>query len=298
MARRSGLGKGLDSLISSEAGTVEIKGKAEKKQAEQPELEKSAAVQIKLRLIEPNKEQPRKQFDQESLEELAESIKQYGVIQPLLLVQKGSYYSIVAGERRWRAAKMAGLKEVPAVVKEFTPEEIAEISLVENLQREDLNPMEEAKAYQRLLKEFHMTQEQIAGKVSKSRSVIANSLRLLKLEESVQQLVESGELSMGHAKVLLGIEDTALQAEAGAYVIANELSVRETETYIKQLLHPVEKKEKKTFGNAEVYRQLTERIQEKTGTKVRIVQKDEEKGKVEIEYYSNSDLERIIELLG
>ncbi len=297
MARRSGLGKGLDSLISSEAGTVELKGKAEKKQAEQSG--EGAAVQIKLRLIEPNKDQPRKQFDQESLEELAESIKQYGIIQPLLLVQKGSYYSIVAGERRWRAARLAGLKEVPAVVKEFTPEEIAEISLVENLQREDLNPMEEAKAYQRLLKEFHMTQEQIAEKVSKSRSVVANSLRLLKLERSVQQLVESGELSMGHAKVLLGIEDTALQAEAGAYITANGLSVRETEAYIRQMLHPAEKKqkEKKTFANSELYRQLTERIQEKTGTKVRIVQKDEEKGKIEIEYYSNSDLEHIIELL-
>lgn len=296
MARRSGLGKGLDSLISSEAGTVEPKEKSEKKQQE--ESIQGASVQIKLRLIEPNKEQPRKQFDQESLEELAESIRQYGVIQPLLLVQKGSYYSIVAGERRWRAAKMAGLKEVPAVVKEFTPEEIAEISLVENLQREDLNPLEEARAYQRLLKEFHMTQEEIAGKVSKSRSVIANSLRLLKLEESVQQLVESGKLSMGHAKVLLGIDDAALQAEAGAYVVTHELSVRETENYVKQLLHPAEKKEKKTFGNADVYRLLTERLQEKTGTKVRIVQKDEEKGKVEIEYYSNSDLERIIELLG
>lgn len=296
MARRSGLGKGLDSLISSEAGTVEPKEKSEKKQQE--ESIQGASVQIKLRLIEPNKEQPRKQFDQESLEELAESIRQYGVIQPLLLVQKGSYYSIVAGERRWRAAKMAGLKEVPAVVKEFTPEEIAEISLVENLQREDLNPLEEARAYQRLLKEFHMTQEEIAGKVSKSRSVIANSLRLLKLEESVQQLVESGKLSMGHAKVLLGIDDAALQAEAGAYVVTHEFSVRETENYVKQLLHPAEKKEKKTFGNADVYRLLTERLQEKTGTKVRIVQKDEEKGKVEIEYYSNSDLERIIELLG
>ncbi len=294
MARRSGLGKGLDSLISSEAGTVEPKGKAETKQQE--ESAQNGAVQIKLRLIEPNKEQPRKQFDQESLEELAESIRQYGVIQPLLLVQKGSYYSIVAGERRWRAAKMAGLKEVPAIVKEFTPEEIAEISLVENLQREDLNPMEEARAYQRLLKEFHMTQEEIAGKVSKSRSVIANSLRLLKLEESVQQLVESGELSMGHAKVLLGIDDAALQAEASAYVVGHDLSVRETESYVKQLLNPAQKKTKKTFGNEDVYRLLTERLQERTGTKVRIVQKDEEKGKVEIEYYSNADLERIIEL--
>lgn len=296
MARRSGLGKGLDSLISSEAGTVEPKANADKKPEEQ--TAQSGPVQIKLRLIEPNKEQPRKQFDQESLKELAESIRQYGVIQPLLLVQNGSYYTIVAGERRWRAAKIAGLKEVPAVVKEFTKEEIAEIALVENLQREDLNPLEEARAYQRLLKEFHMTQEEIAGKVSKSRSVIANSLRLLKLEESVQALVESGALSMGHAKVLLGIEDAALQTEAAIYVTTNGLSVRETESYIKQLLNPVEKKEKKSFGNEEVYRQITERMQEKTGTKVRIVQKDAEKGKVEIEYYSNSDLERIIELLG
>ena len=296
MARRSGLGKGLDSLISSEAGTVEPKASTDKKPEEQ--AVQSGPVQIKVRLIEPNKEQPRKQFDQESLEELAESIRQYGVIQPLLLVQNGSYYTIVAGERRWRAAKIAGLKEVPAVVKEFTQEEIAEIALVENLQREDLNPLEEARAYQRLLKEFHMTQEEIAGKVSKSRSVIANSLRLLKLEKSVQALVESGALSMGHAKVLLGIEDAALQAEAAVYVTTNGLSVRETEAYIKQLLNPVEKKEKKSFGNEEVYRQITERMQEKTGTKVRIVQKDADKGKVEIEYYSNSDLERIIELLG
>lgn len=296
MARRSGLGKGLDSLISSEAGTIELK-KASKVKQEDGEMPKDT-TQIKLRLIEPNREQPRKQFDQEGLEELAASIRQYGVIQPLLLVQKGSYYSIVAGERRFRAAKLAGLKEVPAIVKEFTEQEIAEISLVENLQREDLNPLEEARAYQRLLKEFHMTQEEIAGKVSKSRSVIANSLRLLKLETSVQKLVEDGELSMGHAKVLLGIENKELQAEAAAYIVRQELSVRETENYVKQLLNPKEKKEKKTYGDADLYRQLTERMQERTGTKVRIVQKDAEKGKVEIEYYSNADLERLIELLG
>ncbi|MBQ7432039.1 MAG: ParB/RepB/Spo0J family partition protein [Lachnospiraceae bacterium] len=301
MAKRSGLGKGLDSLISAEAGTVEAVQRPKKSVEpvkdipKEPEKEETM---IKLRLIEPNREQPRKEFNEEKLAELAESIRQYGVIQPLLLVKNGNYYTIVAGERRYRAAKLAGLKEVPAIVKEFTEEEIAEIALVENLQREDLNPLEEAMAYQRLLKEFHMTQEEIARKVSKSRSVIANSLRLLKLEESVQHMVEDGTLSNGHAKVLLGIEDLSLQAQAAFHVASLQLSVRETEQYIKQLLHPKEKKEKPTFAYSEVYQKLAERMQERVGTKVRIIQKDQEKGKIEIEYYSGADLERLLELLG
>lgn len=293
MARKSGLGKGLDSLISSEAGTVERKIPEKK-----PETVEKEETLIKIRLIEPNREQPRKEFDEEKLEELAESIKQYGIIQPLLLVKKGRYYSIVAGERRFRAAKLAGLKEVPAIVKEFTEQEIAEISLVENLQREDLNPIEEAKAYQRLMKEFALTQEEISQKVAKSRSVIANSLRLLRLEASVQAMVEDGSLSIGHAKVLMAIDEEELQKEAALAVVSRQMSVRETESYVKQLLNPKEKKEKKEFSNPEVYQKLTERIQERVGTKVRIVQKAEEKGKVEIEYYSNSDLERLLELLG
>lgn len=301
MAKRSGLGKGLDSLISTEAGTVEPVQKPKKsvELIEEPQKQpENQEAMIKLRLIEPNREQPRKEFNEEKLAELAESIRQYGVIQPLLLVKRGRYYTIVAGERRYRAAKLAGLKEVPAIVKEFTAEEIAEISLVENLQREDLNPMEEAKAYQRLLKEFHMTQEEIAKKVSKSRSLIANSLRLLKLEESVQHMVEDGTLSNGHAKVLLGVEDLTLQLQAALHVASLQLSVRETEQYVKLLLYPREKKEKPTFAHSEVYQKLAERMQERVGTKVRIIQKDEEKGKIEIEYYSGADLERLLELLG
>lgn len=297
MARKSGLGKGLDSLISSEAGKVERKI-PENIPEKKPETVEKEETLIKIRLIEPNREQPRKEFDEEKLEELAESIKQYGIIQPLLLVKKGRYYSIVAGERRFRAAKLAGLKEVPAIVKEFTEQEIAEISLVENLQREDLNPIEEAKAYQRLMREFALTQEEISQKVAKSRSVIANSLRLLRLEASVQAMVEDGTLSIGHAKVLMAIDEKELQKEAALAVVSRQMSVRETESYVKQLLNPKEKKEKKEFSNPEVYQKLTERIQERVGTKVRIVQKAEEKGKVEIEYYSNSDLERLLELLG
>ena len=301
MAKRSGLGKGLDSLISSEAGTVEQVQKPLKftdtgsNVSDKTEKEETM---IKLRLIEPNREQPRTEFNEEKLTELAESIRQYGIIQPLLLVKKGNYYTIVAGERRYRAAKLAGLKEVPAIVKTFTEEEIAEIALVENLQREDLNPIEEANAYQRLLKEFHMTQEEVAKKVSKSRSVVANSLRLLKLEESVQHMVEDGTLSNGHAKVLLGVEDLTLQLQAALHVASLQLSVRETEQYVKLLLHPREKKEKPTFAHSEVYQKLAERMQERVGTKVRIIQKDEEKGKIEIEYYSGADLERLLELLG
>lgn len=299
MAKRSGLGKGLDSLISAESGVIEAVNtkddavKSIKDMQKQPE---EGEIKVKLRLIEPNREQPRKEFNEEKLAELAESIRQYGVIQPLLLVKRGSYYTIVAGERRYRAAKLAGLKEVPAIVKEFTEEEIAELALVENLQREDLNPLEEARAYQRLLREFHMTQEEIARKLSKSRSAIANSLRLLKLEASVQRMVQDGTLSMGHAKVLLGIEDLAQQAQAALHAATSQMSVRETEQYVKQLLDPKEKKERPALPYPEAYQKLAERIQERMGTKVRIIQKDQEKGKVEIEYYSNTDLERLLEL--
>ena len=202
MAKRGGLGKGLDSLIPEGVMELTASGRSSDQKAD---------TMLKISLIEPNRDQPRKVFEEEPLLELAESIKQFGIIQPLVVTKKDNYYEIIAGERRWRAAKLAGLKEVPVIIKEYTDQEIMEISLIENIQREDLNAIEEAQAYQKLLKEFHLTQEEVARRVSKSRTAITNTMRLLKLDEKIQNMVIENEISSGHARALLAIEDKEVQ---------------------------------------------------------------------------------------
>lgn len=243
--------------------------------------------------------QPLKQFDEDALLELSESIKQFGVLQPLLVQKKGDYYEIIAGERRWRASKLAGLKEVPVIVKDFSEQETVEISLIENIQRENLNPIEEAAAYKRLMEEFHLKQDVIAERVSKSRTAVTNSMRLLKLDERVQQMLVDEMLTTGHARALLAIENKDEQHAAAVKVFDEKLNVRETEKLVKLLLNPAQPKPEKEKNSAEdlVYEQLEEKIKGIIGSKVAIRRKNRDKGKIEIEYYSQEELERIVELL-
>ena len=252
---------------------------------------------MKISMIEPNREQPRKKFDEDALQELSESIKQYGILQPLLVSDKKDYYEIVAGERRWRAAKMAGLKEVPVVVKEFSTQEIVEISLIENIQREDLNPVEEAMAYKRLIDEFHLKQDEIAERVSKSRTAVTNSMRLLKLDSRVQQMMVDEMISAGHARAILAISDPEQQYNAAMKVFDEKLSVRETEKLVKSILTPTKKKPVVSNPTEDaIYESLEEKMKGITGTRVFIHRKKNNKGKIEIEYYSRDDLDRIIDL--
>lgn len=308
-AKRSGLGKGLDSLIPMGVELEEIQKPVQKKQVQKTEAdvnnidgasEGEKTVFLKVSQIEPNRDQPRKQFDEEALAELAESMKQYGVLQPLLVQKKGEYYEIIAGERRWRAAKLAKLKEVPVIVKDYTPQEIMEISLIENIQREDLNPIEEAAAYQRLIDEFHLKHEEIAARVSKSRTAITNSMRLLKLDKRVQLMLVEGEISGGHARALLSLEDKEAQYVAAEKIIENKLSVRETEKLVKSLLNPKEPKKAVSPEPTQdfIYKDIENKIREILGTKVNINRKDANRGKIEIEYYSMDELERLMEIFG
>jgi ParB family chromosome partitioning protein len=267
--------------------------------AKEPEAPKGAEIMVKISNVEPNREQPRKVFDEANLQELAESIKQYGVLQPLLVSKKKDYYEIVAGERRWRAAKLAGMKEIPVLIKEFSDQQVVEVSLIENIQREDLNPIEEAMAYKRLMEEFQLKQDEIAEKVSKSRTAVTNSIRLLKLDERVQKFLINDEISAGHARTLLSLPDGDSQFEIAKRIIEEKLSVREVEKLVKNILDPpAEKKEKTTGNTAEdaIYEQLEERMKRIMGTKVFINRKKNNKGKIEIEYYSKDELERIIEM--
>ena len=289
--KRGGLGKGLDSLITN---------KVEK--APQPHTEEKAvsehmadAIMMDINKVEPNREQPRKNFDEDALLELSESLKQFGVLQPLLVQARDDYYEIIAGERRWRAAKIAGLKEVPVIIKKFSEQEIVEIALIENIQRENLNPIEEAIAYKRLLNEFNLKQDEVAMRVSKSRTAVTNSMRLLKLDERVQQMVVEEKLSTGHARAILGIEDPELQYQTACKVFDESLSVREVEKLVKTLSAP-KKEVKKTEINQAVYDDMSEKLKQIMGTKVQILPKNNEKGKIEIEYYSSDELERIIDL--
>ena len=251
--------------------------------------------------VEPNREQPRKKFDEDALLELAESIKQFGVLQPLLVQERDDYYEIIAGERRWRAAKMAGVKKVPVIIKKLTEQEIMEISLIENIQREDLNPIEEALAYKRLLSEFNLKQDEVAERVSKSRTAVTNAMRLLKLNEKVQQMVIDEMLTTGHARALLGIEDQKKQYTVAQKIFDEKLSVRDTEKLVKSLQN---EKKKQTDVRTQIdpkleaiYQNLEEQMKVILGTKVSINHKDSEKGKLEIEYYSQDELDRIIDLL-
>ena len=301
--RKSGLGKGLDSLIPTAAAVKpkKISSSEEQQSSAAASEDKSSPrdiMKVKITKVEPNREQPRKQFDEDALLELADSIKQFGILQPLLVQQKNDYYEIIAGERRWRAAKLAGLREVPVIIKQFSEQETVEISLIENIQRENLNPIEEAIAYKRLMEEFHLKQDQIADRVSKSRTAVTNSMRLLKLNEKVRQMVIDEMLSTGHARALLAIEDPKLQYVTASRVFDEKLSVRETEKLVKELLHPKKLKEtEKDTTQDIIYQHLEERIKSIIGTKVAINRKNENKAKIEIEYYSNDELEMIIELL-
>ena len=302
--KKGGLGKGLDSLIQcssshQKAATrqdVKIEEKVVEKVVEKI-VEKPVEQKIKLSMIEPNREQPRKNFDEESLQELCESIQQYGVIQPLIVKKNKDYYEIIAGERRWRAAKMAGLKEVPVIIKDYTEQEIVEISLIENIQRENLNPIEEAMAYKRLMEEFHLKQEEIAKRVSKSRTAVTNSLRLLKLDERVSQMLVDEKLTTGHVRALLAIEDKDAQYAGAQRVFEENLSVRDTEKLVKLILTPKPQKVKKELSHAEIYQNMEERMKEIFGSKVSINRRTEHKGKIEIEYYSDEELERILDIM-
>ena len=295
--KKSGLGKGLDSLIPNKqnSSNVEKKKEKEEKQTIVKTVVKKEEVKLKITEVEPNREQPRKKFDEDGLIELADSIRQYGVLQPLLVQKRDGYYEIIAGERRWRAAKMAGLKEIPVIIKDFTDQEIVEISLIENIQRENLNPIEEALAFKRLLNEFHLKQDEVAERVSKSRTAVTNSIRLLKLDERVQQMLIDDMISTGHARSLLAVEDHELQYKLAQKVFDEKLSVRDIEKLMKSFSKEGKKK-KEENKNQFIYQDLEEKMKALLGTKVSINHKANNQGKIVIDYYSNEELERILYL--
>ncbi len=290
-AKRGGLGKGLDSLIANKVGAIENVEATRK-----PEPDKEVTF-VKITKVEPNREQPRKKFDEDSLLELSESLKQYGILQPLLVQDKKDYFEIIAGERRWRAAKMAGLKEIPVIIKELSDRETVEISLIENIQRENLNPIEEAMAFKRLLEEFHLKQDEVAERVSKSRTAVTNSMRLLKLDDRVQQMVVDDLLTTGHARALLAIPDNDKQYNLAQQIFDEKLSVRETEKLVKKIQSQKPELRKTQNDKMSVfYEDMEEKLKAIMGTKVAIHYKGNKKGKIEIEYYSSDELERIIDL--
>ena len=259
-AKRGGLGKGLDSLIK-ENKTAKHTAPVKK------EVVNAGPIMMKINDVEPNRDQPRKHFEEDALLELADSIKQFGILQPLIVQKRNDYYEIIAGERRWRAAKQAGIKEVPVIIKEYTDQEIVEISLIENIQRENLNPIEEAQAYKRLLNEFSLKQDEVAERVSKSRTAVTNSMRLLKLDERVQQMVIDEMLTTGHARALISIEDRDLQFQMANQIFDNKLSVRETEKLVRKLGEEKEETTKTKEPDVEIiYRNLEEKVKEILGT--------------------------------
>lgn len=253
---------------------------------------------LRITLVEPNKNQPRHSFDNEKIEELSESIKIHGVIQPIIVVKNDDRYKIVAGERRWRAAKKAGLKEIPAVIRNYSEFEIAQIALIENLQRENLNPIEEALGYQTLMNKFNMTQEDVSSKIGKSRSAIANTVRLLSLDEPIRQKLISGDISSGHARTLLALDNPKSRLAVLEAITEKGLNVRQTESLVKQFQKNAPKKERKTLDEQTKTQisYLEDRLSSHLGTKVKLLH-DNKKGKIEIEYYGNSDLERIISII-
>ena len=305
-AKRKGLGKGINNLIPE----TDIIRSTPKKKTEKKEVVKEVVKEVikevkvpvsgdtmmKISDIEPNREQPRKNFDKEALQELADSIKQFGIIQPIVVQKKDDYYEIIAGERRWRAAKLAKLKEVPVIIKEYSDREVMEIALIENIQRKDLNPIEEALAYKSLIDEYSLKQEELANRVSKSRTAIANSMRLLKLTDSVQNMLINDEISMGHARALLTLEQEDLQIEAAKTIVSKGLSVRDTEKLVKSILNPKQVKLPIPSAEAAIYDAIANKLREKMGTKVSINHKKNGKGKIEIEYYSQEELERLLEM--
>lgn len=287
MAPKKGLGKGLDSLIT-------------KKVPEAVETENvSRETLLNINMVEPNPNQPRKRFNEDKLQELADSIKVHGIIQPLVVQKDNDRYLIIAGERRWRAARLAGVKEVPVVIRDFTEQELYEVALIENIQRQDLDPIEEANAYSNLIREHHLTQDEVAERVSKSRVAITNSLRLLKLDQRVQQMVIDELLTSGHARALITIENPDEQYNLANRIFDEKLSVRETEKLVKKILHPktVTPEEPVNEADEAIYRDLEENLKTIIGSKVKIIRKPGGKGNIEIEYYSTDELDRIIDLL-
>ena len=286
MAIKKGLGKGLDSMIPEKKTKAEIKADAD-----------NSLVEVKISEIDPNIGQPRKKFDEDELLELAESIKIHGVIQPIIVTKRGKRYEIIAGERRWRASKLAGLTKIPAVIREYTDKEIMEVSLIENIQRQDLNPIEEAVAFKNLIDEYKMKQDDLAERVSKSRSAITNALRLLKLDDKVKAMLAEGLISTGHARALLAVEDKNKQQILATRIFDEKLSVRETEKLVKQILEDKESKKEKKSSEKLIYKKLEDSLKNIIGSKVSIKSKDNGKGKIEIDYYSIEELDRITELL-
>ena len=298
MVKKSGLGKGLDSLIPSAGAKKSNPAKSEvKREVVVEKVVKKEEVMLKITEVEPSREQPRKNFNEDALLELADSIKQFGIIQPLIVQKQDDYYEIIAGERRWRAAKLAGLKEVPVIIKNYTEQERVEIALIENIQREDLNPIEEALAFRRLLTEFELKQDELAERVSKSRTAVTNSMRLLKLDERVQQMVVDEKISTGHARALLAVEDKEQQYTLANKIFDEKLSVRETERLMKNFQKEKENKKSQKTENEFIYKGIEEKIKMILGTKVTVNHKKNNKGRIEIEYYSNEELERIMDLL-
>ena len=289
MAAR-GLGKGLDALIPS-AVTENKKGKTKEVIIEKPDSV------VDINKVEPNREQPRKNFDEDALLELAESIKQFGLLQPILVQDRKTYYEIIAGERRWRASKMAGLKEVPVIIRNYSEQEIVEISLIENIQREDLNPIEEAQAYKRLMNEFNLKQDEIAERVSKSRTAVTNSMRLLKLCDEVQQMIINDMISTGHARAIISIEDPEEQYALAQKIFDEKMSVRDVEKYIKDLNKPVKEKKKPNKSLEVIYQEKAEVLKQALSTKVSVNGKGDGTGKIEIEFFSHDDFDRLMEIL-
>lgn len=296
--KTSRLGKGVDALISGNNSNSTINSDNNEKNGEN----KDNIKYVSLSMVSPKKDQPRKNFDEDKLLELSESIKQHGILEPIIVSKKENYYEIIAGERRWRAAKKAELKEVPVIIKKINEKEILEISLIENIQREDLNPIEEAMAYDALVNKFHMKQDEIAEKVSKSRTVITNSLRMLRLTEEVQKMVIEEKLSAGHARCLISIDDKEQQCLLANKIFDESLTVRETESLVKKILNPESntdskvKKEKK-LKNQNIYDDLEKNLKDYLNTKVIINRKNDKKGKIEIEYYSDDELDRLMSLI-
>jgi len=291
---KGGLGKGLDALIPSTAPASKVQTKTSSIDAKDGE----PVNIVKITRVEPNRDQPRKIFSEDELQELSDSIKQYGILNPIIVQDRKDHLEIIAGERRWRAAKLAGLKEVPVIVRNYTEQEIAEIALIDNIQRKDLNPIEEALAYKRLLEEFNLKQDEVAEKVSKSRTAVTNSIRLLKLCDDVQQMIIDEMITEGAARALIPVEDAAQQYELAQKIFDEKLSVRDVEKLVKNLGKTPKKKETKTNEALDViYKDYEEKLKKSVGTKVSIVAKGDGTGKLEIDFYNHDDLDRIAALL-
>ena len=294
MAKKGGLGKGLDSLIPP-AKNYDLK--ADKMVGDDDGSPSDGWIKVKLSKIEPDRNQPRKNFKEDELNELAESIKNLGLIEPIVVQKRNDSYEIVTGERRWRAAKIAGLTEIPVVVREYSEEEKVLVQLVENIQRESLDPIEEALTYKRFLTEFNLKQDELAEKIGKNRTTITNSMRLLNLDERVQKMISDDIISAGHARPLLAIEDKDKQFELANKILDEELSVRETEKLIKALKKPKKPKKQTEEALQLIYRKYEDELREVLGAKVEIVAKDNEKGRIEIEYYSQDEFENLVRIL-